>query len=324
METDPTQDPQGEDSRAQADWLAERIGEARVGEFSQAGEAQERGAEQRDAWQQFLGECRSDLNLNSIQDERRARSLAQSILNSTVREDLSVRADWRLVAGFVRQRMASSGLLRVVAASLLLHLCALPVMAYYVWVLPEPEPSLQIHLMPDDQELPYGVIEPEVLPGPQDSAALPESLGDLELLSDLFRAHRALNSNGESGPADQVLWADDLGLILRVEMLCARHAKGVQSETHRAGAKFTLEQLGECLRRLRSEREQPFLKRLAASAWLRSRSLRLDIGSGFTSLEASLMEFQCRDWLAPEGALQGAEWREACARAEAEIENSAK
>jgi hypothetical protein len=306
-------------------WLAEVIGDSRVGEFSDAelqGDSEETG--DRAEWQGFVSECRTEATARETIEALRARALSERILNRTVREDLSVRADWRLVGNFVRQRLASSGLLRVVAASLLLHFCALPVMAYYVWVMPEPEPSIQVHVGEDAEELPFHILEPE-----QDQAlsvneeVLP-ALQNLEALSALFRAHRLPNSNGESGAADEVVWADDLGLVVRMEMLYAREVSGSSSELHQDRLRSTLAKIELCMDRLRTNHEQPFLRRLAASAWLRARRLRAETAQSAEPLENSLREFECRALLGSKGPLKGADWQDACIQAESELENRAK
>ncbi|GEM_PF-2137992 len=63
----------------------------------------------------------------------RARELGQRILAQTTREDLSWRGDLRLVGRFMGSGMRRSPLLRVAAASLLFHLAALPLLAYWAW-----------------------------------------------------------------------------------------------------------------------------------------------------------------------------------------------
>lgn len=63
----------------------------------------------------------------------RASDLSQHILAQTTGEDLSWRGDLRLVGRYLRIGWISSPILRVAAASLLFHLVALPVLAYWVW-----------------------------------------------------------------------------------------------------------------------------------------------------------------------------------------------
>ncbi len=62
-----------------------------------------------------------------------ASDLSQRILSQTTGEDLSWRGDLRLVGRYLRTGLGASPILRVAAASLLFHLVALPVLAYWVW-----------------------------------------------------------------------------------------------------------------------------------------------------------------------------------------------
>jgi hypothetical protein len=71
------------------------------------------------------------------EQERRARRLAERILADTTREDFSWRGDLRLVVGYVGERLRASAALRVIAASLLLHLLGLPLLAWVGWLRPE-------------------------------------------------------------------------------------------------------------------------------------------------------------------------------------------
>lgn len=64
---------------------------------------------------------------------RRASVLSQRILSQTTGEDLSWRGDFRLVGRYMRTGLSASPVLRVAAASLLFHLVALPVLAFWVW-----------------------------------------------------------------------------------------------------------------------------------------------------------------------------------------------
>ena len=58
-------------------------------------------------------------------------ALAESILNRTTREDLSWRGDLHLITGFVRRRLTSGSVwTKLVAASLIVHLTALPILGF--------------------------------------------------------------------------------------------------------------------------------------------------------------------------------------------------
>ena len=74
----------------------------------------------------------------------REGALVGRVLSQTTREDLSWRGDLRLVAGFIRERLAASPILKVVAASLLVHLIALPVVGWYVPPGPENQATIFI------------------------------------------------------------------------------------------------------------------------------------------------------------------------------------
>jgi len=77
-----------------------------------------------------------------------------SVLARTTRMDLSWRGDLRLWSDFLRARLKASPALRLVAASLALHLVAAPALAW--WILREPpaEPTFTLHVeLPS--ELPF-------------------------------------------------------------------------------------------------------------------------------------------------------------------------
>lgn len=59
--------------------------------------------------------------------------LVKRVLSQTSREDLGRRADLRLVGSYLRERLAQSALLRFAAASLVVHILAVPVVL--AWVL---------------------------------------------------------------------------------------------------------------------------------------------------------------------------------------------
>lgn len=122
----------------------------------------------------FLTACRRDLADEQREDEVGARRLAGRVLARTTREDLSWRADLGLVSGFVRRRLRDSLLLRLVAASLVVHLIAAPmVLAYFAFFAPRQldlkyEPRVE-HSLPEDP------VEPaRELREPADTSELPE------------------------------------------------------------------------------------------------------------------------------------------------------
>lgn len=94
--------------------------------------------------------------------ERRERRWRTALFARSTRIDLSWRGDLRLVHDFLRQRLRASTALRVVAASLALHVVAAPVVAYWVLWKPEPEKRLTLRIEPASDALNL----PE--PGPRD------------------------------------------------------------------------------------------------------------------------------------------------------------
>ncbi len=124
----------------------------------------------------FLGLCRSELA--PVGADAGADALAQAVLASTTREDLDWRGDLRLVRGFVARRLRSSMWLRVAAASLLVHVAALPVVAWYAF---QPrERGFAIDFARPAQESPVApdVAEPERdLEGTAGTAELDDLLG---------------------------------------------------------------------------------------------------------------------------------------------------
>lgn len=94
------------------------------------------------ALEDWLGRCRGALvPAVDAGQPRRTRLLTRRILSDTTREDLSWRGDLRLVAGYVGARLRASAALRVIAASLVLHLLGLPLLAWVGWLRPEPTSS---------------------------------------------------------------------------------------------------------------------------------------------------------------------------------------
>ena len=91
------------------------------------------------------------------QTEARLCELTEKILARTTREDLSWRGDLSVYGRFLRRRLAGSGWLQVAAASLLVHLIALPALAIYVFVSSQPAP--EIGFIPWDEYYPAGFPE---------------------------------------------------------------------------------------------------------------------------------------------------------------------
>ncbi len=89
-------------------------------------------------WKAAIDGMRDGL-AGAVSSPEQPQGLAQRILAQTTREDLTWRGELRLVSSYVWRGIGSSGLLRLAAASLLIHLAALPVLAYFVWFAP-PKP----------------------------------------------------------------------------------------------------------------------------------------------------------------------------------------
>lgn len=149
----------------------------------------------------FLSECRSALCHSVLVDgdlvdgqaladgqvgaRERDAELTARVLARTTREDLSWRGDLTLVGRYVRERLSRSVVLRFAAASLLVHMAALPVLAYYVFL----APATPIHI----QFIPHAEQYPPP-PFPEDRAE-PES----PLEEDLIEEPTVREQDGRSG-----------------------------------------------------------------------------------------------------------------------------
>lgn len=92
---------------------------------------------------------------------RRERAFHARVLARTTRQDPSWRGDVRLMLDFLARRLESSPALRLVAAALVLHLAAFPVVALMAWQARPPAPQPRITF-----DLPSGApfAEPEEIP----------------------------------------------------------------------------------------------------------------------------------------------------------------
>lgn len=84
------------------------------------------GAELRDFAERIGARLRAE------DRSRELSPLVERVLAETSREDLGRRADLRLVGSYLRERLAQSALLRFAAASLVVHLFAVPVVLAWV------------------------------------------------------------------------------------------------------------------------------------------------------------------------------------------------
>lgn len=252
----------------------------------------------------FLASCRDSLAAETETRRRPAEDavLVARILATTTREDLSWSGDLRLVGGFLRDRLRSSRLLRFVAASLLLHLIALPVLAYYTLVvLPEKRGTI-LHGPGGALELPWSEVEEEPdLPIEEPVIETLDSLDAYDLLRE--RLARAGHLERLDAPAaGERMWDDSLGLVLWCEAQLdwlEGHVVVPGSERHRE-ARLALEALEPVLRG--GGGGDP-LQRLAASAWLRGRGVGV-IEGGDPELLAI-----CRRRLGGDAPLAPEAWR---------------
>ena len=265
--------------------------------------------ERLEGWSVFLAECRSELCDGSELDGTDLGALEQRVLAETTREDVSWRGDLVLWRGFLAQRLRSSAVLRVVAASLLLHLVALPVLAYYTWRPPEPERGVQVEFE-QAAELPFRESEPE----PPSEVAAPEvELADAEdgeaprTAAELYRAR--LEATGLQA-TDARAQGDPLIVALRCEQLLDERAAG------RADGAQLAEQLAaldRVLAELSARDGLPALRSVLGSAHLRAVEAQLRPGRGGLADSA-------RSWVGAEGRLSGPAWRAAVDRAAAELD----
>jgi hypothetical protein len=105
----------------------------------------------------FIVACREAASVE-LEDD----SLAERALCAANSEDLSWRGDLRLYGGFISDGLRSSALLRLAAASLLVHIAALPVVAFFALTDEPAVPEFRVEV--GQRELPYSVNTPSELP----------------------------------------------------------------------------------------------------------------------------------------------------------------
>lgn len=283
----------------------------------------------------FLASCRAELgdaehgnsefsaDSAGKVDSEGLSQLQQAILSQTTREDVSWRGDLRLVGSFLRHRLHASVILRVVAASLLIHIAALPVLAYFGWVQPEPRTRIGFEF---PGELPYGSTEPELLKRlPENSEPFDESALDFlaePTAAELFQRHlerhgiHDFEDSSDERSLAATVWQDDLGLVLRCEQLLDESdARGTEFSENRG------RQLSAALSALwvelqSNETKSDAWRKLAASSMLRALSAERFPAS--TELEQ-----RCRSWMGQGaeavGHLRGENWQALYERVEPEF-----
>jgi hypothetical protein len=254
-------------------------------------------------WRGFLEECRSELRTEEHEEAADLAGLERRVLAGTTREDVSWRGDLALWRGFLAQRLGASAVLRVVAASLLVHVAALPVLAYYTWKQPAPERGVQVDFSPRS-EPPFRVDEPEppsVVDAP-DLEAQPREGGPVgQGAAELLRERLAAAPLAEGDP---------LVVALRCETLLDARALGVVEVE---GLDEAIDRLELELRRLALRDERAVLRAVLASAYLRA--VRLGLRPEEGPLAAS-----ARRWVGAARPLEGTSWRAAVRRAARELD----
>jgi hypothetical protein len=267
-----------------------------------------------EGYEQFLDHVRGELRSEEAGQNEDLTVLNEAILDRTTREDVSWRGDLRLVGGFLRTRLHSSVVLRVVAASLLIHIAALPVLAYFGWAQPESQTRIGFEF---PGELPFAAADPEpqfpdsesetddVL-GEQALDRLGEGESAGALLRARLRAQGRFDLDGLDGdvPVESVNWGDALGLILRSEQLLDERDEvaDLANWRRRAHLDFVLSELRSELTRLGASADDQALRMLAASAWLRAREAK-------EGAEDPAMLASCRQWLGSDSFLHAGAWR---------------
>lgn len=169
-------------------------------------------------------------DLTSLREGR----LVGRILALTTREDLSWRGELRLLRRFVVERLAQSPALRWVAASLVLHLCALPFFGTELVELLDPrvrlrfEPPVELPAEPQDE---LAVEDTPPLPDPAGEAGGPDPAAiDNALRRARFELSRArAEGRVPPPPAAGAL----VGVPLEIRLLAAR-SRGLEERTWEA------------------------------------------------------------------------------------------
>ena len=118
----------------------------------------------------FTGRVRSLLKWELQPDSPQIGSLQSRVLAATTREDLGWRGDLHLVGRFMRERLRNSAWVRIAAASLFIHVAALPVLAW-VFLAGEGERGFQTDVIAPDPPGPLETDEPRWEPQPMEFAS---------------------------------------------------------------------------------------------------------------------------------------------------------
>ncbi|MFT7671492.1 MAG: hypothetical protein ACI8X5_004211 [Planctomycetota bacterium] len=210
-------------------------------------------------YSEFLESCRSELHVAEELGTENIDALTKAILRRTTREKKS----WAVA---IQNRLGSSVILRVLAASLLLHVAVLPVLAYYTLVEPESGTHIGFEFPSAKADSPFedSIPEPDVESAP--------------VLVNDERALDSLASGSGASSRGQNAWGRSLDLVLHCKLLM-----DLASSTNESW-EFQ-EQLNLSLLRLRTELlgldevgKESAVARLLANEWLRAEELDLVAG----------------------------------------------
>jgi len=188
------------------------------------GEALEgQGAGEAERLRAFVDSCREASRVVDV------GGLCEAALAASTREDLSWRGDLRVVTGYVREGIRSSAMLRLAAASLILHLAAIPVVALFML---SGDPALpEFRVETGREPLPFVESSEVELDAPGGLEILEGEETDTLLVENTLRWNRWQLSNssepgeGSLGEAPDwlreraaILWGDgSVGPALRLE-----------------------------------------------------------------------------------------------------------
>jgi hypothetical protein len=161
----------------------------------------------------FVQACREVANAPSNTELLVSRSLSIS-----TREDLSWRGDVRDLTRFVGDRLRSSAALRLAAASLLLHLAALPVVAFYVLTEEPAVPEFAVDV--SNRSAPF---DAEESPEPDHGLEIADPIGADTLLVDNSLSWARYQLDSSRLRAGRIEWRVPSWLSPRFGVLYGQH-----------------------------------------------------------------------------------------------------
>ena len=163
-----------------------------------------------------LARASSGTSTWGVDEERR---LQERVLLRTTREDLGWRGELRMLWGFLRDSLRDSPALRVVAASLIAHLLALPVLGYVILREEEPRRPRITFELPGEREALLDLAGDEELEVPAEDTRL--SADSPESVENARRRARWLLTAGPKPPGAS-LQPMNAGACLEIELLRVR------------------------------------------------------------------------------------------------------